>query len=84
MVLAGIAYGVTTWRLYITSVSMIGLFGIAVGLIAVQTADVSDKNLVTKQSAVKQVRLIAKNFFTSSEMLILTIKMVSLVSQLST
>ena len=84
MVLAGIAYAVTTWRIYITSVSIIGLFGIAVGLIAVQTADVADNNLVTKQSAVKQVQLIAKKFFTSSEMLILTIKMVSLVSQLST
>ena len=80
MVLAGIAYAVTTWKLYITSVSIIGLFGIIVGLVAVQTASISENKSTTKESAVKQVRRIAKTFFSSSEMIVLTIKMVGFIS----
>ena len=77
LVLAGIAYAVTTWRIYISSVSAIGVFGIIVGLIAVQTAEIPETKSMPKESAVKQVRQIAKKFFTSSKLLILTIKMVS-------
>ena len=74
---AGIAYFVTNWKVYLSSVGSIGVFAIIAGLITVQKANVAPAKPVQQKSLIKEVSSVAKSFFTSGEIIKTTLCAVS-------
>ena len=64
---AGIAYFVTNWKTYLSSVGSIGTFAIIAGLITVQKANFAPTKPTQRKSLIKEISSVAKRFFTSGE-----------------
>ena len=74
---AGIAYFVTNWKTYLSSVGSIGTFAITAGLITVQKANFAPTKPTQRKSLIKEISSVAKRFFTSGEIIKTTLSLVS-------
>ena len=74
---AGIAYFVTNWKTYLSSVGSIGTFAIIAGLITVQKGNFAPTKSTQRKSLIKEVSSVARRFFTSGEIVKTTLSLVS-------
>ena len=74
---AGIAYSVTNWKTYLSSVGSMGTFAIMTGLIIVQKANFAPTKATQQKSLIKEVSSVSKRFFSSEEIIKTTLSLVS-------
>ena len=79
---AGIAYFVTSWKMYLSSVGSIGVFAIIAGLITTQKANFAPTKPVQQKSLIKEISSVSKRFFSSGEIIKTTLCVVSGVRKL--